>query len=127
MAAALTRIWEMALWKMDNVLVVKYEDMHKDLFHQVKRILKFLRIKTNDIKIKKALFFSNIEKMREMEMEGKFKKRYGGKLTPGDINDPESFKVRKGKVGGYKDYLKEKDLEYCNRIIDKSKNNFYKL
>jgi hypothetical protein len=28
--------------------------------------------------------------------------------------DPESFKVRKGRVGGFRDYLSPEDIEYVD-------------
>jgi hypothetical protein len=34
------------------------------------------------------------------------------RLRPGDASDPESFKVRRGVVGGYRDYLSPSDLAY---------------
>ena len=33
-------------------------------------------------------------------------------LTPADASDPESFKVRRGKIGGYADYLSEEDVAF---------------
>jgi len=29
------------------------------------------------------------------------------------VRDPESFKVRRGKVGGYREYLSPEDLDYA--------------
>jgi len=34
-----------------------------------------------------------------------------------DESDPESAKLRKGKIGGYEDYLSEEDIEYINNKI----------
>ena len=34
-------------------------------------------------------------------------------LHPGDVRDPESFKVRRGKVGGYREYLSLEDQKYA--------------
>jgi hypothetical protein len=47
--------------------------------------------------------------------------RFGSKtLQPGDYSDPDSYKVRRGKIGGYRDYLSAADLEYidccCERL-----------
>ena len=44
--------------------------------------------------------------MKEMERNTVFKKRI---LQPGDPADGESYKVRKGKVGGHREYLNGKD------------------
>jgi hypothetical protein len=38
-------------------------------------------------------------------------------FQPANPDDPESFKVRKGKVGGYTDYLGEKEIEYLDNKI----------
>ena len=38
-------------------------------------------------------------------------------LQPGDVSDPESYKVRKGKVGGYADYLPSDDIEYATQAM----------
>ena len=35
-----------------------------------------------------------------------------------DPTDPETFKVRKGKVGGYVDYLDAKEIEYLDNKIE---------
>jgi len=35
-------------------------------------------------------------------------------LMPRDKNDPESFKTRRGKVGGYVDYLTPQDIEFLD-------------
>jgi hypothetical protein len=34
-------------------------------------------------------------------------------MGPGDVRDPESFKVRRGKVGGYREYLSIEDQKYA--------------
>ncbi len=44
---------------------------------------------------------------------------------PGDHSDPESFKTRKGRVGGYADYLCGKEIEYMNAYLEKNLALFY--
>ena len=39
------------------------------------------------------------------------------KLRPGDKDDPESYKVRKGTEGGYRNYLDPKDCQYLEKMI----------
>jgi hypothetical protein len=39
------------------------------------------------------------------------------RLRPGNVDDPESFKLRKGKINGYVDYLTEDDITYIDKII----------
>ena len=49
-----------------------------------------------------------------MEREGKFGTV---RLKPGKISDLNSYKVRKGKVGSYKEELSKSDVEYINQRI----------
>ncbi len=53
-----------------------------------------------------ALEFSRFENMQKLEAAGAFDSNI---LHPGDVRDPESFKVRRGKVGGYREYLSAED------------------
>jgi len=50
--------------------------------------------------------------MMRMERENSLN---SGRLRPVDIDDAESYKVRKGKVGGYVDYLSDEDIGYLNQ------------
>jgi hypothetical protein len=45
-------------------------------------------------------------------------------LRAGDVRDPESFKVRRGKVGGYEEYLSPKDQEYAKRALRRLDDRF---
>jgi len=57
-----------------------------------------------------ALEFSRFENMQKLEAAGAFDSKI---LHPGDVRDPESFKVRRGKVGGYREYLSFEDQKYA--------------
>ncbi len=61
-----------------------------------------------------ALAFSEFENMRKMEAAGAFDSKI---LRPGDVKDPESFKVRRGKIGGYREYLSEEDQLYATKAL----------
>jgi hypothetical protein len=43
--------------------------------------------------------------------------RYRHKLIPSDSDNPDSYKVRRGKVGGYSDYLSAEDIAYCDEVL----------
>ena len=49
--------------------------------------------------------------MKKMEAAGSFDSKI---LQPRDRNDPESFNVRRGRIGGYADYLSAGDIAYAN-------------
>ena len=55
--------------------------------------------------------------MQAKEKDGSFAKIYSKALTPGDIGNVESFKVRRGKVGGFADYFSSDDLLFADQLI----------
>ena len=65
--------------------------------------------------------------MKKMEQTGNVKQAYTYALSPGDPQNPNSFKVRKGQIGGYKDALSSEDIEFWNHIRKVKQNPFYQL
>jgi glycosyltransferase involved in cell wall biosynthesis len=57
-----------------------------------------------------ALEFSDFANMQKLEAAGLFDSKI---LQSGDVRNPESFKVRRGKVGGYRDYLSLEDQAFA--------------
>ena len=41
------------------------------------------------------------------------------RLKPKNKNDPESYKIRRGKIGGYKDYLPQQEIQDLNEKLKK--------
>jgi hypothetical protein len=56
-----------------------------------------------------------------METAGAFASKI---LQPTDVADPESFKVRRGKVGGFTDYLLGDDLSCATEALAKLDSRF---
>ena len=61
-----------------------------------------------------ALEFSRFENMQKLEAARVFDSNI---LHPGDVRDPESFKVRRGKVGGFREYLSPEDQRYAADVL----------
>lgn len=102
-----------------RLLLVRYEDMQKDCHLELKRILSFVKLRARRRWIRNALQCGSFDSMRKMEISRTMHGYVGISsrcvaLKPGDIHDLESYKTRKGKVGGYKDYFSESDLLFCN-------------
>ena len=49
--------------------------------------------------------------------EDKFFKGSGARVKPGDKDNPQSFKVRKAKVGGYRDYFTDEQCEQLEEMV----------
>jgi len=91
--------------------IVRYEAVRASPAEHFRDLLAVVGETTLDMSIfQEALEFSRFENMQKLEAAGVFDSKI---LHPGDVRDPESFKVRRGKVGGFREYLSREDLEYA--------------
>lgn len=101
----------------DRFYPITYEDMTVDTSGVLQKLTEFFNLDVTAADIGLAVQRNTFEKMKAREAEDQYNGNYDGTLSPGDGSDPESFKVRRGKVGGYRNYLDDKDLQYCDRVI----------
>jgi len=95
----------------DDFTIIRYESLREFPGENFRTLLAVLGETTPDVSIfQAAVDFSEFENMKKMEAAGAFDSKI---LRPGDVRDPESFKVRRGKVGGYREYLSVGDQEYA--------------
>jgi len=106
--------------------VLRYEKLHEDTYGELVKILKFLDIEEiNNEYIKEAIEFGSFGNMHKLESQRFFNK---SSVKKSKFNMPESYLIRKGKVGEYKNYLNEEDIEYVDKQIQRLDDyfNFYK-
>jgi hypothetical protein len=116
------QIWDTSQHFPESFTLLRYEDMHVTPNESLRKALNFFgTTDVTDQEISDAVEFGSFESMKRMETEGSLKNK---KLRPGDKNDPESFKVRKGKIGGYADYMTEADIAYCKKALEEMKCPF---
>jgi hypothetical protein len=103
--------WMNEFSERDNFTVIRYEALRASPPEQFRALLAFLGESAPDAAIfHEALEFSRFENMQKLEAAGAFDSNI---LHPGDVRDPESFKVRRGKVGGYREYLSAEDQAFA--------------
>jgi hypothetical protein len=91
--------------------LIRYEDCQKDPAGEFRSLLEFLGLApVDEAAFAHALEFSRFNNMQAGEAAGKFKEDI---LSAGDVTDPDSFKARRGKVGGFRDYFHADDLAYA--------------
>ena len=104
-------------------LLVRYEDMRADAQHELRRVLDFLGLEQIDAAtIQEAVEYASFDNMRKMEEQGKFQT---GMLTPADKSDQSSYKTRRGKIGGYHDYLSQTEVDTLNQKIAHRLSDIY--
>jgi hypothetical protein len=106
-----------------NLLIVRYEDMHADPVRELRRVLDFVGlVDVDDAVVEEAARFSSFDRMREMERKGEVQNK---KLRPGDPSDEQSFKTRKGRVGGYREELGADQVNVLQQRMRDSLSAFY--
>jgi hypothetical protein len=108
-------VWSANRSVPSDFLLVRYEDMHVDTEGELRKVVDFLGLDgVHDSIIRQAVEFASFDNMRRMEAEDALD---SARLRPGHLDDAESFKVRRGKVGGYVDYLSGEDIAYLDAKI----------
>ena len=93
-----------------------YEDFHAEPMASFDRIVDFLGLRRfGKVALEQAVEFGRFENLQKAETSDVFN---DVRLRAADPTDPESRKIRKGKVGGFIDYLDEADIRYCDDLID---------
>ena len=106
-----------------DFLLVRYEDLHADTARELRRAAVLLGLgQVADATIQSAVEHGSFGSMQRREAS---RPADGTPLAPGREGDPESFKTRRGKIGGYLDYLSAEDVAWLNRRIDDELNPFY--
>jgi hypothetical protein len=108
--------WAAAIPELKDVLVVRYEDMRRDPAAVLASILAFTGTAVTAEQVRQAVEFAAYDNMKKME-EDKFFKGSGARVKPGDKDNPQSFKVRKAKVGGFRDYFTEEQCEQLEQMV----------
>ncbi len=91
--------------------MIRYEALRASPAEYFQALLAVVGETTLDMSIfQEALEFSRFENMQKLEAAGVFDSKI---LRPGDVRDPESFKVRRGKVGGFREYLSREDEDFA--------------
>jgi hypothetical protein len=110
-------IWYDNMSKPKDFLLVRYEDMHKSAEKSIASVLSFLGLdKIENDTIKTSVEFAKFDNLKNLGKKDYFK---SVKIRPVNIIDEESYKIRKGIIGGYKLYLSNADIEYIDELIIK--------
>ena len=81
------------------------------------RIVEFLGLEPNSEYLQDTAEFASVENLRQKEQENYFW-RSGSRVQAKDVNDPNTFKVRKAKVGGYRDYFDDGQVAELDAMVD---------
>lgn len=98
----------------ENLKLVRYEDFQDDCEGQFAAVLRFFGI----AEIDRAALVESVRRSSFANMQlAESSRRYGLTLSPIDPDDPDSRKVRRGKVGGFRDHFGDEDLRFAEHAL----------
>jgi hypothetical protein len=114
--------WLVEFRDRPSVTLVRYEDLHSRPAKHFGRVLAAVREQhVVQEHLNAALRFCELSDMKKLEAAGSFDSKI---VQPRDMNDPESFNVRRGRIGGYGDYLSAEDQKYAVDALCKLDSRF---
>jgi hypothetical protein len=106
--------WERRLADLPDHLAISYEELSSDPGRVLRRVADFVGLECDASEIAETLRFTEFDNLQLLERDGYFR---SDKLQPFDVDDPDSYKVRRGLVGGYKQDFSEAEQSVLNSIL----------
>jgi alcohol sulfotransferase len=109
-------LWAQEASKVKNFHLLRYEDLRARPREELRALLDFMRVHATDAQVNAAVDYSSYENMKKMEGAQQFRLA-GGRMMPRDKDNPDSYKVRRAKVGGYRDYFTDEEVAAIDRRL----------
>ncbi len=99
---------------LPRAITVRYEDMRAEPESALARIVAHIDSPFESAQIERAVEQCRFDAMKRREKENFY---HNSRLSARDPNDPDSYKVRRAKVGGYRDYFDEVQIQTMERYM----------
>ena len=107
-------LWAAAMREREDICLVRYEDLHSDPDTALSRVAETLGLEVTDEQIHEAVRYARYDNMKQMETKQTLS---GGRVKPVKKDDPNTYKVRKAKVGGYRDYFNPEQIAQIDALL----------
>ncbi len=115
-------VWDDAHEVPKGFLLVRYEDLHANPAHELRRVLDFVgATDVSDSVVAEAAEFAAFENMRGLEEEGTLQTKA---LRVRDGDDDEARRVRRGRVGGHVDEMAPDEVAELERRLAAAGSRF---
>jgi alcohol sulfotransferase len=109
-------LWAKEADKVEHFHLLRYEDLRAEPHRELRRLLDFMQVDASEEHVNAAVEYSSYENMKKMESRQQFRLA-GGRMMPRDKDNPDSYKVRRAKVGGYRDYFTDEEVAAIDRQL----------
>ncbi|MBI3672218.1 MAG: hypothetical protein HY245_02085 [Rhizobiales bacterium] len=98
--------------------VESYEGMCADTPMALRRIVDFLNVPgVGDAAIAAAAARNRFDRMKAREQSGELFAQHGNRFSAGQVDDPDSRKARRGRIGGHVEDMDGEDIAYCDELL----------
>ncbi len=118
-------LWATEAGKVENFHLLRYEELRSEPHRKLREMLDFMQVDASDEHVDAAVEYSSYENMKKMESKQQFRLA-GGRMMPRDKDNPNSYKVRRAKVGGYRDYFNDDEVQAIDRQLAESLHPLFK-
>jgi len=109
-------LWAQEVKKMQHFHLLRYENLRARPREELRALLNFMHVDATEAQVNAAVDYSSYENMKKMEGAQQFRLA-GGRMMPRDKDNPDSYKVRRAKVGGYRDYFTDEEVAAIDRRL----------
>ena len=114
--------WAAESPKIGRFHLLRYEDLRAEPHAELSRLLDFMQVDASAEEQAAAIAHASYENMKKMEAADTFR---SGRMRARDRDNPDSYKVRRAKVGGYRDYFNDEEAAAIDRQLAESLDPLY--
>ncbi len=109
--------WARELPRLKHLLVVRYEDMRADPGEALRRIVEFIGTPATPGRDRGGGAISHPSRTCARWRQKRVFWLSGGRMVAKDRNNPNTFKVRRAKVGGYREDFSDEQTRKIDEMI----------
>ncbi len=106
--------WQQLIAEIPQGLFISYEDLRAHTPRVFRSVTELIGWECSADEIQAAIDFAAFDKLKALERQHFFQ---SGRMRPGNTGDPNSYKVRRGKVGGYRDYFTPEQIAWIDTLM----------
>ncbi len=111
-------LWARESDNIERLHLLRYEDLRAEPVKYFSGMLEFLGLGASEQQIEEAVEYASFENMKAMESGQQAKSTLSsGRMKPGDASNPDSYKTRRAKVGGFRDYFDDAQVDVINAQV----------
>jgi hypothetical protein len=112
--------WKQEIDRSEVGLILSYEGLHADTAAELGRAVAFITERyPQPARLFEAVAAAGFDAMRALEQSGRGGRLYGVALEPVDPADPETYKTRDGRIGGWRSRFSSADAAYALSLLNR--------